>query len=100
MRLVGDLIEVASAGPGGQDFKTRLQELCARELDQLPSYDVTDEGPDHAKQFEAVVRVRGKVVGTGKGRTKKQAEQGAAKVALDVFARGSEPTEAPFPRGG
>jgi ribonuclease-3 len=81
MRLTGPLIEVASAGPGGQDFKTRLQELCARELDHLPSYQVTDEGPDHAKQFEAAVRVRGRLLGSGTGRTKKQAEQAAAKMA-------------------
>jgi ribonuclease-3 len=84
--LVGPLMEVASAGPGGQDFKTRLQELSARELDQLPSYEVTDEGPDHAKQFEAVVRIRGKVLGAGRGRTKKQAEQAAAKEAWNLIS--------------
>jgi ribonuclease-3 len=79
--LVGGLIEVASAGPGGQDYKTRLQELCARDMDQLPSYRVADEGPDHAKKFEATVSVGGRVLGSGTGRTKKQAEQAAAKEA-------------------
>ena len=38
MRLLGDRIEEAAAGPGGQDYKTRLQELCARRFDQLPVY--------------------------------------------------------------
>ena len=36
MRLLGDRIEEAAAGPGGQDYKTRLQELCARQFDELP----------------------------------------------------------------
>jgi ribonuclease III len=93
--LVGPLIEVASAGPGGQDFKTRLQELCARELDQLPSYELTDEGPDHAKQFHAVVKILGVAEGRGRGRTKKQAEQAAAKeawgrVSVSLTSRGGK----------
>lgn len=83
MKLFGERIELAAAGPGGQDYKTRLQELCARLFDQLPSYGVVDEGPDHAKEFEATVRVRGLEVGTGRGRSKKQAEQAAAKQAWE-----------------
>ncbi len=81
MRLLGDRIEQAAAGPGGQDYKTRLQELCARRFDELPYYVVADEGPDHAKSFDASVRVAGQVWGTGQGRSKKQAEQAAARVA-------------------
>jgi ribonuclease-3 len=83
MRLLGDRMVEAAAGPGGQDYKTRLQELCARQLDQLPHYQVTDEGPDHAKVFDAVVIVRGSEVGHGHGRSKKQAEQAAARVAWE-----------------
>jgi ribonuclease-3 len=85
MRLLGDRIESAAAGPGGQDYKTRLQELCARLFDQLPVYLVTDEGPDHAKLFHAVVHVRGQPQGDGRGRSKKQAEQAAAKVAWETL---------------
>ncbi|MDQ1428998.1 MAG: ribonuclease [Acidimicrobiaceae bacterium] len=81
MRLLGERMVEAAAGPGGQDYKTRLQELCARQLDELPHYLVTDEGPDHAKMFDAVVMVRGAVKGGGQGRSKKQAEQAAARVA-------------------
>jgi ribonuclease-3 len=81
MRLLGERMVEASAGPGGQDYKTRLQELCARQLDVLPLYQVTDEGPDHAKAFDAVVLVRGTVCGQGHGRSKKQAEQAAARMA-------------------
>ena len=81
MRLLGERIEEAAAGPGGQDYKTRLQELCARRFDALPDYEVKDEGPDHAKRFDAVVRVAGITRGTGHGRSKKQAEQAAARIA-------------------
>jgi ribonuclease-3 len=83
MRLLGDRIEAAAAGPGGQDYKTRLQELCARTFDQLPVYVVEDEGPDHAKEFSAVVHVRGRPRGSGRGRSKKQAEQAAARQAWE-----------------
>jgi ribonuclease III len=83
MRLLGDRIEVAAAGPGGQDYKTRLQELCARQFDQLPTYSLRDEGPDHAKAFEAVVYVHGRPQGFGRGRSKKQAEQAAAREAWE-----------------
>jgi ribonuclease III len=83
MRLLGDRIEVAAAGPGGQDYKTRLQELCARQFDQLPIYSLRDEGPDHAKAFEAVVHVHGRPQGFGRGRSKKQAEQAAAREAWE-----------------
>jgi len=83
MRLLGDRIEEAAAGPGGQDYKTRLQELCARSFDQLPVYVVDDEGPDHAKEFQAVVHVEGRPQGSGRGRSKKQAEQAAARAAWE-----------------
>jgi ribonuclease III len=81
MGLLGERIEEAAAGPGGQDFKTRLQELSARRFDQLPRYEVSDDGPDHAKRFFARVLVGGVARGRGEGRSKKQAEQGAARDA-------------------
>jgi ribonuclease-3 len=86
MRLIGERIEEAAAGPGGQDYKTRLQELAARRFDQLPRYEVRDEGPDHAKRFFAVVLVGGVVRGQGEGRSKKQAEQGAARQAWQALS--------------
>jgi len=81
IRLLGDRIEEEAAGPGGQDYKTRLQELCARRFDDLPHYEVSDEGPAHAKRFDAAVRVGGAVKGRGEGRSKKHAEQEAARIA-------------------
>ena len=83
MRLLGERMEEAAAGPGGQDYKTRLQELCARRFDQLPTYQTEDQGPDHAKQFDARVAVGGVLRGAGSGRSKKQAEQAAARQAWE-----------------
>jgi ribonuclease-3 len=81
LRLLGDRIEEGAEGPGGSDFKTRLQEYSTREFDQLPRYQVRAEGPDHSKQFFATVTVRGSQYGEGQGRSKKQAEQAAARAA-------------------
>ena len=81
MELLGDRMTEAAAGPGGHDFKTRLQELAARTYDELPSYDVASEGPDHAKRFTAKVSIGGEGFGVGEGRSKKQAEQAAARMA-------------------
>jgi ribonuclease-3 len=86
MRLLEDRIRSGAAGPGGHDYKTRLQELAARDFEQLPRYHVRSEGPDHSKQFYATVTLRGEVRGTGEGRSKKQAEQAAARDAWDRLA--------------
>jgi ribonuclease-3 len=81
MELLGERIKEAAAGPGGQDYKTRLQELAAQMAEPLPRYAVEEEGPDHAKRFRASVQVGGRLLGRGEGRSKKQAEQAAARVA-------------------
>jgi ribonuclease-3 len=68
---------------GEDDYKTQVQEWCQRRFDSLPSYAVVREsGPDHDKLFEVEVTVNGEVVGRGTGRSKKEAEQSAAKQAL------------------
>lgn len=67
-----------------EDYKTRLQEWCQRHFDVLPLYVVIGEsGPDHQKNFEVELSIRGEVVGIGKGRTKKEAEQRAARQAVE-----------------
>jgi len=99
MRLLGERIEEAAEGPGGQDYKTRLQELCARRFDVLPQYHITDEGPDHAKLFDAVVLVGGQVRGSGHGRSKKQAEQAAARIAWQRLSGEAAPDARPVPEG-
>ena len=65
------------------DNKTRLQELIQQKNGQVLTYAVTGEtGPDHCKQFTVSVSLNGDVVGSGTGRTKKEAEQAAAGDAL------------------
>jgi ribonuclease III len=97
--LLGDRIDAASAGPGGQDYKTRLQELAARSFDALPSYDIADDGPDHAKRFYATVDVGGERRGRGEGRSKKQAEQEAARQAWEALRSIAVDDALPAPAG-
>ncbi len=69
-----------------RDYKTALQELIQRESGQKLTYRlIGEEGPDHAKRFSVAVELNGKVIGTGEGRTKKAAEQSAAKAAIAVL---------------
>ncbi len=81
MRMLNGRIVLSADGPGGQDYKTRLQELVAHRFEQLPVYRTEDDGPDHAKQFYAKVFVLGEQRGAGQGKSKKQAEQAAAREA-------------------
>jgi ribonuclease III len=82
LRLLGARVAAAHAGgPGGQDYKSRLQELAARHFDEAPRYETLAEGPDHARRFHVTVAVAGVPRGTGDGRSKKQAEQVAARDA-------------------
>ena len=67
-----------------EDYKTRLQELCQKRFDTLPRYvTVRESGPDHRKTFEVELSIRGDLMGTGRGLSKKEAEQMAAKQALE-----------------
>lgn len=66
-----------------KDFKSELQEFTQMDRGCVPFYKIIDEkGPDHEKIFEVEVEVDRKVMGSGKGKTKKEAEQVAAKTAL------------------
>ena len=74
-----------------QDYKTSLQELVQRKPDQVLTYRMLGEsGPDHAKTFTAEVLVNDTPLGRGSGRSKKEAEQSAARAALDVLAHGGD----------
>ena len=66
-----------------RDYKTALQELIQRESGQSLKYRLTgSEGPDHDKRFFVEVDLNGQPVGAGKGHSKKEAEQMAAKAAI------------------
>lgn len=68
------------------NFKSALLEFTQAEKMSLPSYKVvTESGPGHDKIFEIMVIVDGKELGTGQGKSKKSAEQEAAKVALKTL---------------
>lgn len=67
-----------------RDYKTALQELVQRESGQVLKYRLTGEsGPDHNKRFFVEVELNGAAVGSGEGRSKKEAEQMAAKAAIE-----------------
>jgi ribonuclease III len=67
-----------------RNFKSQLLEAAQANGLGLPEYEVKKErGPEHEKVFEITVRVKGKVLGTGTGKSKKMAEQNAAHQAVD-----------------
>jgi ribonuclease-3 len=77
-------IQVRARRPGGADYKTRLQEVLAA-TGLSPRYEVTGFGPDHAKEFSARVLIEGSVRGEGAGASKREAEQEAARQALEAM---------------
>ena len=65
-----------------RNFKSILQEYSQGKYQKPPNYQVVnEEGPDHKKTFTVTVAIRDQVLGTGSGRSKKQAEQDAARIA-------------------
>ena len=69
-----------------KDYKTTLQEIIQRNPEESVTYILVDEtGPDHNKQFTVAVKLNSNVIGTGVGKSKKQAEQMAAHQALKLM---------------
>jgi ribonuclease-3 len=78
------LVEVPVTKLHNVDYKTQLQELVQQKKHQVLSYALVGEsGPDHDKQFEVEVSLNGTVVGSGRGSSKKRAEQNAAAAAIE-----------------
>jgi len=84
LRLMGkELDKVLNQGIA-PDYKSQLQELIQARHQQTPTYQVIEEtGPDHDRRFSVEVRVGGTVLGRGSGKSKKSAEEEAARSALD-----------------
>jgi ribonuclease-3 len=83
-RHFAERFSLLQAAGGATDHKTALQELCQERLKVLPEYRITSEtGPDHEKRFTVELSVRGEPVSRGTGRSKKEAEQVAAREALE-----------------
>lgn len=69
-----------------KDYKTKLQEIVQESHEETLNYVVTNvSGPDHDKRYEIEVHLNSNVIGKGTGRSKKQAEQEAAKQALELM---------------
>jgi ribonuclease-3 len=93
-RLFDGLLRAAPLLGAGLDWKTSLQELTASAELGVPEYRISEDGPDHLKTFTAIAVVAGRELGTGVGRTKKEAEQKAAQLAWRSL---SEDTSAAAP---
>ena len=82
-----DLMKQAMAEDITRDYKTKLQEESQEHFRAIPRYQlVSEEGPDHDKTFEIHLLISGQVYGRGKGKSKKEAEQNAAREALEKIA--------------
>ena len=90
-RLFEGLLQTAPLLGAGLDWKTSLQELTASENLGVPEYRITEEGPDHLKTFTATAVVGGRELGSGEGRTKKEAEQKAAALAWRTITDETSP---------
>ena len=74
--------------PSFKDYKTMLQEIIQQNREESVRYHLVDEfGPDHDKRFVVEVHLNSNVIGHGEGRSKKEAEQQAAKEALELMGR-------------
>lgn len=91
--LLDTSIEEASHLGAGLDWKTSLQEQCAAHSLGVPSYRISEKGPDHDKWFTAQVVVDGEELGVGEGHNKKTAEQIAAEQAWRVLKERPAPVE-------
>ena len=80
------LTEVPVTRLHNEDYKTKLQELVQQKKNQVLGYQLIGEsGPDHDKKFDVEVSLNGRVVGIGSGRSKKRAEQDAARAAIEAL---------------
>src|SRR5690606_20548954 len=92
-RLFDPLIAESATLGAGLDWKTSLQELTAQQMLGVPEYVVEEDGPDHCKSFKATAVVGGRSLGTGEGRSKKDAEQQAAEVAWQTLRDNAPPPD-------
>lgn len=84
VRILDDELRAAPGSPSDWDYRSQLQNYCQARQWPLPVFSVVDEsGPDHRKTFEVEVSLSGRVAGNGRGATKKEAEQNAARAALE-----------------
>lgn len=97
LHLLGDSILHSAVRPGGEDFKTRLQELVSNLELPAPTYRLSASGPDHNRRFSALAFVGSDQCGQGEGTSKKRAEQAAAEAAWHLLSERElgQPTRPP-----
>ena len=79
-----ELIEGSIKGTIFSDYKTQLQEKVQKDIESKIEYEIVEQkGPDHNKIFVSQVKLNDIIAGIGEGKSKKEAEQNAAKIALD-----------------
>lgn len=86
IKLIAPTLENALAKGAGLDGKTALQELLASLGKVAPEYVVTETGPDHDKSFTAFAMISGEAIAQGHGKSKREAEQIAARVAFELLS--------------
>ena len=92
--FLAQALDTAAVAPRA-DHKTVLQELLQGRGGPAPIYRVVEQaGPEHRKRFRVCAVVAGEILGEGEGRTKKEAEQGAAREALARLGAVAEGTDA------
>jgi ribonuclease-3 len=85
-----ELQKVASQG-AAIDYKSELQELIQSRLQQTPTYRVIEtSGPDHSRIFTVEVRLGNTVLGNGSGKSKKEAQIEAARLAMESLSKGDK----------
>lgn len=85
-RVVDDFVDLDEAAKNRDNFKSTLLEYSQARRWKVPVYEIIqEEGPDHQKTFEVEVYINDKPYGKGTGRSKKRAEQNAAKQALTAL---------------
>ncbi|MFQ5957661.1 MAG: ribonuclease III family protein, partial [Candidatus Brocadiales bacterium] len=84
---LSDEIQLASKDEHDKNYKSLLQQYCQKYLSTTPQYKlIKQHGPDHGKTFEVIVVIKDNSYGQGKGKSKKEAEQLAAKETLTAIS--------------
>ena len=86
LRWCESALTVATADGANLDSKTALQELASARGLNGPEYEITESGPDHDKSFAAIAILSGEKFSQGFGKSKRDAEQIAAKLAYDAIS--------------
>ncbi len=83
IKLIEEAYESIDLNSLSKDFKTALQELTQADFGETPNYKLVRAfGPDHKKEFEIAVELQNRIIASAQGRSKKEAQQKAAQIAL------------------